>query len=243
MTAILSRPQCVKVYSFGRKSEDRPIPGTNLTIPQCTCPIYPTIHHSEHKNGHMSAMSGLLSDTGQRALCDFWDWSMSIIVTVYPMKYTRHDMFTWRTGTWQRGAFSQITVFYINWTSCQPIFAFLPYFYRPDDILSAVQWRHNEHDGVSNPSLTSVYSTVHSRRKSKNQDTYQIKRQSSASLAFVRGNSRSPVNAPHKGPLTRKMLPFNDVIMVHKYFVQLLQCRKGHNHIGTDTKRLAFGRQ
>ena len=41
----------------------------------------------------------------------------------------------------------------------------------------------------------------------------QRKHQSSASLAFVRGISRWPVNSPHKGPSTRKMLPFDDVIM------------------------------
>ena len=37
--------------------------------------------------------------------------------------------------------------------------------------------------------------------------------QSSASLAIVRGNHRWPVNSPHKWPLTRKMFPFDDVIM------------------------------
>ena len=42
----------------------------------------------------------------------------------------------------------------------------------------------------------------------------QRKHQSSASLAFVRGIHRGPVNSPHKGPVTRKMLPFDDVIMV-----------------------------
>ena len=42
---------------------------------------------------------------------------------------------------------------------------------------------------------------------------YQRKHQSSASLAFVRGIHRWPVNSPHKGPVTRKMFPFNDVIM------------------------------
>ena len=55
-------------------------------------------------------------------------------------------------------------------------------------------------------SLTIVYSTVYS-------GGYQRKHQSSASLAFVRGIHRSPVNSPHKGPVTRKMFPFNDVIM------------------------------
>ena len=41
----------------------------------------------------------------------------------------------------------------------------------------------------------------------------QKKHQSSASLAFVRGIHRWPVNSPHKGPVTRKMFPFGDVIM------------------------------
>ena len=39
------------------------------------------------------------------------------------------------------------------------------------------------------------------------------KHQSSASLAFVRGIHRRPVNSPHKWPLTRKMFPFDDAIM------------------------------
>ena len=37
---------------------------------------------------------------------------------------------------------------------------------------------------------------------------------SSASLAFVRGIHRWPVDSPHKGTTTRKMFPFDDVIMV-----------------------------
>ena len=55
-------------------------------------------------------------------------------------------------------------------------------------------------------SLTIVYSTFYSRRRSK-------KDQSSASLAFVRGIPRGPVNSPHKRPVTRKISPFDDVIM------------------------------
>ena len=56
-------------------------------------------------------------------------------------------------------------------------------------------------------SLTIVYSTVYSGAD-------QRKHQSSASLAFVRGIHRWPVNSPHKGSVTRKMFPFNDVIML-----------------------------
>ena len=55
-------------------------------------------------------------------------------------------------------------------------------------------------------SLTIVYSTVYS-------GTDQSEHQSSASLAFVRGIHRWPMNSPHKWPARRKMFLFNDVIM------------------------------
>ena len=41
----------------------------------------------------------------------------------------------------------------------------------------------------------------------------QRKHQSSVSLAFVRGIQWSPVDSPHKGPVTRKVFPFDHVIM------------------------------
>ena len=55
-------------------------------------------------------------------------------------------------------------------------------------------------------SLTIVYATVYS-------DADQRKHQSPASLAFVLGIHRGPVNSPHKWPVTPKMFPFHDVIM------------------------------
>ena len=77
-------------------------------------------------------------------------------------------------------------------------------------------------------SLTIVYSTVYSRRRTKIH-------LSSASLAFVRGIDRRPVkplhkepvttsfvggihrsqlHSPYKGPVTRKMFPLDDVIII-----------------------------
>ena len=56
-------------------------------------------------------------------------------------------------------------------------------------------------------SLTIVYSTVYSGAN-------QRKHQCFASLGFLRGTQRSPVNSPHKWPVTRKMCPFDDVIML-----------------------------
>ena len=67
-------------------------------------------------------------------------------------------------------------------------------------------------------SLTFVYSIVYSGVDLR-------KHQSSASLAFVREIHRGPVNFPDKWPVTRKMFPFDDVIMyitesvIHAYVI------------------------
>ena len=55
-------------------------------------------------------------------------------------------------------------------------------------------------------SLAIVYSSVYPGAD-------QRKHQSSASLAFVPGIHRWPVNSPHKGPVTLNMFPFDDVIL------------------------------
>ena len=89
-------------------------------------------------------------------------------------------------------------------------------------------------------SLTIVYSTVYS-------DTDQRKYQSSASLVFVRGIHRGPVNSPHKWPVTRKIFPFDDVIMIFfkvnsLTLEQSYHCPKSSEailkNIGKDTPRI-----
>ena len=77
----------------------------------------------------------------------------------------------------------------------------------------ALQWRYNEHDGVF-----IVCSTVGSRAD-------QRKNQSSPSLVFVRGNHRWPVNSLQKKPATRKIYPFDDIIM--EYSSRKLWPKKG----------------
>ena len=80
-------------------------------------------------------------------------------------------------------------------------------------------------------SLTSVYSNVYS-------GTDESKHQSSMSLAFVRGIHRWPVNSPHKWPVTRKIFPFDDVIMYfplhtgdHEPAVRVcMECQQVHNY-------------
>ena len=69
-----------------------------------------------------------------------------------------------------------------------------------------LQWRHNERDGGSNHRVSIVCSIVCSGADLR-------KHQRSASLAFGRGIHWSPVDSPHKGPVTRKMFPIFDVII------------------------------
>ena len=75
-----------------------------------------------------------------------------------------------------------------------------------------------------NASLMIVYSAVYS-------GVDERKHQSSALLAFVRGIHRWPVNSPQKGPVTRKMFPFGDVIMYmychDKLFIHSQECYVG----------------
>ena len=65
-------------------------------------------------------------------------------------------------------------------------------------------------------SLTIVYSIVYS-------DSDQRKHQSSTSLAFVWGIHRGSVNSPHKWPVTRKMFPFDDVIMIKDDYWEMIR--------------------
>ena len=55
-------------------------------------------------------------------------------------------------------------------------------------------------------SLTIVFSTVYSRRRSKKISKLRV-------TGLCAGNSPGPVNSRHKGPLTRKLVPFDDVII------------------------------
>ena len=81
------------------------------------------------------------------------------------------------------------------------------------DLTRMGMYHHHHNDVIMSSlasqitSLTNVYSTVYSRAD-------QRKHQNSASLAFVWGIHGWPVYSPHKGPVTRKMFPFDDVIKI-----------------------------
>ena len=66
-----------------------------------------------------------------------------------------------------------------------------------------LQWRHNGRNAVSNHRSLHCLLSCLLRRRSK-------KTSNSASLVFVRGIHRWPVNSPHKRQETRKMFPFDE---------------------------------
>ena len=73
----------------------------------------------------------------------------------------------------------------------------------------ALQWHHDDLDDVSNHQPHGCLLNRLFRRRSKKTAKLRV-------IGLSAGNSPGPVNSPHKGPVTRKMLPFDDVIMVYK---------------------------
>ena len=69
-------------------------------------------------------------------------------------------------------------------------------------------------------SSTIVYPTVYSRRKSKKTSKLHA-------AGLCEGIHRWPVNSAHKGPVKRKMFPFDDVIMTRLCLVGLSSCVPG----------------
>ena len=74
------------------------------------------------------------------------------------------------------------------------------------DHVSSWHWRHNDHDGVSNHQPHGCLLNRLFKRRSKKTSKLHV-------TGLCAGNSPGPVNSPRKGPVTRKMLPFDDVIM------------------------------
>ena len=72
--------------------------------------------------------------------------------------------------------------------------------------LNPLRWRHNDHDSVSNHQSHGCLLNRLFRRRSKKISKLSV-------TGLCAGNSPGPVNSPQKGPVTRKMFPFDDVIM------------------------------
>ena len=82
-------------------------------------------------------------------------------------------------------------------------------------VYRSLHWRHNDQDGVSNQQPHGCLLNRLFRCKSKKTSNLRV-------TGLCAGNSPGPVNSPHKGPVTRKMNPFDDVIMDPVIFKWLL---------------------
>ena len=86
-----------------------------------------------------------------------------------------------------------------------------------------LQWRHNDHDGVWNHQPHGCLLNRLFRRRLKKTSRLRV-------TGLCVGNSPGPVNSPHKGPVTRKMFPFDDVIMISLFLARMLTPRKQNSH-------------
>ena len=70
----------------------------------------------------------------------------------------------------------------------------------------ALRWRHNDHPAVSSHQPHGCLLNRLFRRRWKKTSKLRV-------TVLCAGNSPGPGNSPHKGPVMRKMFPFDDVIM------------------------------
>ena len=70
----------------------------------------------------------------------------------------------------------------------------------------SIRWSHDGRDSVSNHQPHHCLLNRIFTRRSKKTSKLRV-------TGFVWGIHRGPVNSPHKWPVTRKMFPFDDVIM------------------------------
>ena len=74
-------------------------------------------------------------------------------------------------------------------------------------------WRHNGCDSVSNHQPHHCLLNRLFRRRSKKTSKLRV-------TGLCAGIHRGPVNSPHKWPVTRKMFPFDDVIMNARWSIE-----------------------
>ena len=88
------------------------------------------------------------------------------------------------------------------------VFIQVEFIYTLQDYLTDTRtWRHNDHNGVSHHQPHGCLLNRVFRHTSKKTPKLRV-------TGLCARNSPGPVNSPHKRPVTRKMFPFDDVIMV-----------------------------
>ena len=97
--------------------------------------------------------------------------------------------------------------------------------------LTTLHWRHNDYDGISNHQPHGCLLNRLFGRRSKKTSKLRV-------TGLCAGNSPGPVNSPHKGPVTRHMFPFDDVIMKISITSEEIAIRKIRKNIICSSKHL-----
>ena len=84
-----------------------------------------------------------------------------------------------------------------------------------------LRWRHNDHASVSNHQPHGCLLNRLFRRKSKKTSKLRV-------TGLCAGNSPGTGEFPHKWPVTRKMFPFDDVIMLIESMNKMASCHSMH---------------
>ena len=85
----------------------------------------------------------------------------------------------------------------------------------------SLRWRHNDNDGVSNHQPHGCLLNRLFGSRSKKTSKLRV-------TGLCAGKLPGPVNSPHKGPVTLKMFPFDDVIMVKSFSAKSKQPMNKH---------------
>ena len=99
----------------------------------------------------------------------------------------------------------------------------------------ALRWRQNGRDSVSNHQPRHCLLSLLFGRRSKKTSKLRV-------TGLCVGTSPGPVNSPHKGPVTRKIFPFDDVIMGEAHSVKPIKAKYStktnpSNYFWNDTNR------
>ena len=131
--------------------------------------------------------------------------------------------------TYETGMFSLSTIRFIFTVDTALISAHMP---SPSDFSQSYSdswhWRHNDHSGVSNHQPHGCLLSCLFRRRSKKNSKLRV-------TGLCAGNSPGPVNSPHKGPVTRKIFPFDDVIMSNCCIATITTIQQPSAEIRTQT--------
>ena len=145
------------------------------------------------------------------------------VVSQYDMMFTS-KMLLWKLETLQKRALQclwrtrdqYIRIYYRTVLFCNLVIEVYKSVTKSNHVY-ALQWCHNEHDRISNNQPHDCLLNHLFRRRSK---------KTSASLTFVQGIHRWLVNSPHNEPVTWKMFPSDDVIMINEIF-NIKRCTNG----------------